>query len=61
MSSKFSFLLSVLLVLFGILMMYRGLAQKTGEMNTDTALGVVLIVYGISRYFLYSRLGRPRR
>ena len=61
MSSKFSFVLSVLLVVFGILMIHRGLAEKSAGMNADTALGIVLVIYGVSRYFLYSRLGRPRQ
>lgn len=60
MSSKFSFILSVLLVLFGLFMVYRGLTAGTTAMNLDTAMGTLLVVYGISRYFLYSRLGRPR-
>ncbi len=60
MSSKFSFVLSVLLVGFGLLMLYRGLTEKSGATTMDTALGVVLVVYGVSRYFLYSRMGRPR-
>jgi len=58
-SSKFNFVLSALLVVFGLLMIYRGLAVKTAPMNVDTALGIVLVIYGVSRYFLYSRLGRP--
>jgi hypothetical protein len=53
-------ILSVLLVLFGLLMTYRGLAEKTAGMNVDLALGIILVVYGISRYFLYSRSGNPR-
>lgn len=60
MSSKFNFVLSALLVVFGILMISRGIAESK-TLNVDTALGIVLIVYGVSRYFLYSRIGRPGR
>lgn len=60
MSSKLSLVLSVVLVVFGLIMIHRGLAEKTTAINADTALGIVVVVYGVSRYFLYSRLGRPR-
>lgn len=60
MSSKFSFVLSVLLVVFGLLMIYRGVAEQAHALNVDTALGIILVVYGVSRYFLFSRFGRPK-
>lgn len=59
MSRKFNFVLSALIVVFGLLMLYTGIAERAAKMNTNTALGIVLVVYGITRYFLYSRLGRP--
>lgn len=59
MSRKFTFVLSALLVVFGLLMLYSGVHERAVKMNANTALGIVLIVYGITRYFLYSRLGRP--
>lgn len=60
MSGKFSFVLSALLVVFGLLMIYRGVAENGHTLNADAALGIVLVVYGVSRYFLYSRFGRPK-
>ena len=56
---KFNFVLSALLVIFGLTMLYTGLHAKTPRMNSNTALGIVLVVYGVTRYFLYSRFGRP--
>lgn len=58
--SRFSFLISIILVGFGLVMIYRSLTGKSADVNMDTALGIVLVIYGVSRYFLYSRFGRPR-
>lgn len=60
MGRNLSVVLSVLLVLFGLLMLYTGMHDRAEKANVDTALGVVLIVYGIARYFLFSRMQRPR-
>lgn len=60
MSRKFNFVLSAFLVVFGILMIYTGLQEKAKSLNVNTALGIVLVVYGVARYFLHSRFGGPR-
>lgn len=59
--SKFNIALSALLFVFGLLMIYRGLVEKATAKNVDVALGIVLVIYGVSRYLLYSRMGRPRQ
>ena len=48
--------LSVLLGLFGALLIY----YARGKNNTDTAMGVVLMVYAIARLLMYGYFGRKK-
>ena len=59
MTSKFNIVVSALLVIFGLVMIRMGLHETTARLNANSGLGIVLVVYGITRYFLYSRFSRP--
>lgn len=48
--------LSFLLALFGALLIY----YARGKNNTDTAMGIALIVYAVARLLMYYYFGRKK-
>lgn len=56
MSGRTHLILSVIMILIGIMVIVNGIAKGESGINTEIAIGVIAIIYGLARYWFF----RPR-
>ena len=52
---------SAIMVIFGIIVIVSGRGESGAQASMPLAIGIILVVYGVTRFILYSRSGRPDR